>query len=107
MIRTERLEADPEAVSAPPRREFESILSAAGEPAPTSEQPAYFTDLNLDQIVEAIVAGRDEYELRPFFNGPLLRDPDAVHYRHEVFRELGAEQVHTTVHEFADGMRSM
>lgn len=84
-----------------------SILFADREPGPPAGQPPYFSDLNLDQIVDAVVAGRDEYDLRPFFHGPLLRDPDAVAYRHEVFRDLEDESIRAAVVAFADGMRTM
>ena len=94
-------------MTAPQRREFESILFANGGTEAAVEEPSYFRDLNLDQVVDAIVAGRDEYELRPFFHGPPLRDVDAVLYRHEVFRELEAEPVRAAVRRFAEGMRTM
>jgi len=51
------------------------------------EAPEFFADLNCDQIVDAIVAGRDEYNLKPFFHACLPR-VDAVQYRHEVLQDL-------------------
>lgn len=107
MLRTERLDAEPEPVTAPHRRVFESILFATSDGDAAAAQPPYFADLNLDQVVDAIVAGRDEYELRVFFHGPFLRDVDGVDYRHEVFCELEAEPVRTAVRKFAEGMRTM
>ena len=104
MTSPKRLEADPEAVPAPPAR-FHSILFAGEEPEPAGiEEPASFADLNLDQVVDALLAVRDEYELRPFFHRPLLRDVDAVHYRHEVFRDLESEALRASVGSFAETM---
>jgi DNA mismatch repair protein MutS len=40
-----------------------------------------FADLNLDQVFAAVAAGRDEYDLTPFFRVP-LHDARAVEYRH-------------------------
>ncbi len=85
-------------------RRFHSILFGEREVELPPEEPACFADLNLDQVVEAVVAGRDEYELRPFFHAP-LRDPQAVEYRHAVFRELEKPEVRAAVETFAEAMR--
>jgi DNA mismatch repair protein MutS len=86
---------------------FESILFVGGAEVPGEvAAPVHFRDLNLDQVVEAIVAGRDEYELRPFFHLP-LREVDAVEYRHEVFNDLESDEVDGAVTAFAGEMARM
>ena len=70
------------------------------------EQPAFFADLNLDQVVASITAGREEYDLKPFFYAP-LRDVEAVRYRHEVLRDLEKEAVAATIRAFAQRMQDM
>jgi DNA mismatch repair protein MutS len=67
-------------------------------------EPVSFRDLNLDQVVASIVAGRDEYDLVPLFHAP-LRDEDAVSYRHEVFRDLEAKGLREAVRSFARQMQ--
>jgi DNA mismatch repair protein MutS len=88
---------------------FQSILfgdhQGAGD-AQAAAQPAFFGDLHLDQIVSSITAGREEYELAPFFFSP-LRDVEAVHYRHHVLRDLEDEQLLEGVRKFAADMNRM
>jgi hypothetical protein len=79
-----------------PERSFNSILFLNdGQPTDgdDAELGSFFSDLNLDQIVEAVTAGRDEYDLAPFFHLP-LRNIDAIAYRHDIVRDL--EEVTTT-----------
>src|SRR4051812_33926346 len=84
---------------------FRSILSEGeeGEVA-DAQEPPFFADLNLDQVINSIVHGRDEYELKRFFYVP-LREVEAVEYRHEVFGELETAEVRAAVVTFGDEMR--
>jgi DNA mismatch repair protein MutS len=70
------------------------------------EMPEIFGDLKLDQIVHAITAGREEYNLKPFFYWP-LRHVRTVYYRHEVMRDLENERILKHVESFAEEMRMM
>jgi DNA mismatch repair protein MutS len=72
----------------------------------TLEQPSCFADLNLDQVVATLTAGRKDYQLEPFFY-TLLRDSEDVLYRHEVFQDLEKEFLFDSVEAFGAGMRSM
>lgn len=85
---------------------FHSILFPHAEAAVVDSPPDYFRDLNLDQIVAAITAGRDEDGLAPFFQFP-LKDPDTVVYRQEVMLELDTTSARQTMKAFDDGMRTM
>jgi DNA mismatch repair protein MutS len=88
---------------------FHSILYANGvEPAQREreEAPDFFTDLNLDQIVEAITAGKQEYNLKPFFYTP-LSTVDTLHYRHEIFRDLEDKTLLEIINSFAQKMSRM
>jgi DNA mismatch repair protein MutS len=88
---------------------FESILferPGAGSGAGGPEEPDYFADLNLDQVLESITAGRGQYELKPFFYAPLY-DAGAVRYRHEVLRDLEKREVLEPVSRFAEAMGRM
>ena len=83
---------------------FDSILFPTDAPPLESEEPDFFADLNLDQVLASLTAGRELYELEPFFFSP-LRDVEAVRYRHEVFRDLESSGVHAAVTRFASAMR--
>jgi hypothetical protein len=87
---------------------FQSILFAGGEAGAGERvgQPDYFPDLRLDQIVAALTSGREEYDLATFFYQP-LHEVEAVHYRHDVLRDLEQERVLAAVRDFAGGMRQM
>jgi DNA mismatch repair protein MutS len=89
------------------RASFSSILF--GRPPDADEaagEPAFFGDLHLDQIVGALLAGRERYELAAFFYQP-LHDVEAVRYRHHVLLDLEQQAVLDAVRAFAQGMGRM
>jgi hypothetical protein len=69
----------------------------------TLDPPDFFRDLNLDQIINAITAGKQTYDLKPFFYTP-LRDVDAIHYRHEVMQDMAGETLMGHIETFAQKM---
>jgi DNA mismatch repair ATPase MutS len=85
---------------------FHSILFEGIEDGLIVEVPGFFPDLNLDQLVDAITAGKEEYDLKPFFYTP-LKTVDAVKYRHEILRDLEDKTVLEHVRFFAHRMHSM
>jgi DNA mismatch repair protein MutS len=86
-----------------------SILFASPEDRTDNDPPpapAFFVDLNCDQIVGAVTAGRDEYDLKPFFYD-CLKPVDAIAYRHEVMRDLENESLRQRINVFAAEMRDV
>jgi len=83
-----------------------NLLSVGDAKAEMSEPPAYFADLNLDQIVASITAGKREYNLAPFFHVP-LRSREAIEYRQGVMRDLEHKAHFDAITGFADTMRSV
>ena len=68
---------------------FQSILFQGSEgliKTETLREPDCFIDLNLDQVIESVTAGKEEYNLKPFFYYP-LRDIGSILYRQEIMRE--------------------
>jgi DNA mismatch repair protein MutS len=68
-----------------------------------SEEPAFFGDLRLDQVISSLTAGRESYRLTSFLHRP-LRSVEAVRYRHHVLHDLEREPVRDAVAAFARGM---
>ncbi len=87
---------------------FHSILFEEAAPInrEAPETPAFFVDLNLDQVIDAITAGREEYNLKPFFYIPLNRS-EAIHYRHEIMQDLENEILFKAIGSFSKKMRIM
>lgn len=85
---------------------FYSILWPEQPETIATAMPPFFPDLNLDQVALDLVAGREEYDLKPFFYtsaGSL----EAIRYRQEVFRDLENPDLNRCVQRFAQGMRGM
>ena len=88
---------------------FHSILFERPEDAERvkqSQEPSCFPDLNLDQVLETMTAGRDEYRLQQFFYVQ-LHDAGSVEYRHDVLRDLENEPVRQAVQAFGTQLRGM
>jgi DNA mismatch repair protein MutS len=88
---------------------FYSILfrdTADRGPEERPGAPHFFVDLNLDQIVSGITAGKEEYDLTPFFRMP-LHDLDAIAYRHEVMRDVDQPEAFERLDAFARRMRAV
>jgi DNA mismatch repair ATPase MutS len=78
---------------------------AAGPVLLQADEPRCFRDTNLDQVVAAATAGRDEYDLSPLFYTP-LSSVAAITYRHAAFHDLEREDVAGAVGAFANTMRA-
>lgn len=85
---------------------FTSILFTDNNINETENQPdmpSFFTDLNLDQVVHAILKGKEEYELSPFFYTS-LRDPSQICYRQDIFLDLENEDLFKIIKTFSQKM---
>lgn len=89
---------------------FESILFRDGAERARSEKqtqaPDYFVDLNIDQIIAALISSKSDYNLLPFFYAP-LHDVDSVHFRHEVMHDLENPRLLHAVKAFAQSMQTV
>ncbi len=88
---------------------FHSILYESTEYGIKEERleaPDFFVDLNLDQIIDTIAAGREEYHLKTFFYTSLY-DIDTVKYRHEIMQDLENPILFEHIKSFAQKMRTM
>lgn len=85
---------------------FNSILFERDEDRKKEEArdaPIFFEDLNLDQVINAITAGKKEYNLKPFYYTP-LGDINTIHYRQEVAQDLENETLLEKIKAFAEKM---
>jgi len=74
--------------------------------AQKAAMPEFFTDLNIDQIVDTLTSKKHEYDLKPFFYTK-LEDVDAIKYRQEIMKDLENEQLSEKIRNFEDKMRTM
>lgn len=87
---------------------FRSILAPSLDDCSryeSREAPEYFRDLHLDQIVQSITAGWQEYDLAPFYYAP-LNDLDVVAYRQAVMHDLDERRLLQPIRQFAQSMRT-
>jgi DNA mismatch repair protein MutS len=88
---------------------YSGLLSphrAALQPQPAPTEP-FVRDLNLDQIIDSIVAKREDPEyLRAHFLGQ-LHDEDVIRYRQEVFLDLELAELFAAARRFAEAMSTV
>jgi len=68
---------------------------------------SFAADLNLDQIIAAVVGDREDANPITNLFYRQLRDVDTVRYRHEVFRDLEDQAILGQIQHFADLMRQV
>jgi DNA mismatch repair protein MutS len=68
--------------------------------------PECFSDLHLDQIVDAIVRGNTDGGFKNYFYAP-LHDVGAVHYRHEIFTDLQSDAIRQPIASFVNDMKTV
>ncbi len=88
---------------------FRSILFEESEERRSKEAPPvleFFGDLNLDQIIDAITIGKEEYNLKPIFYSR-LNEINTIKYRQDVMRDLDNKPHFDFVVSFAKKMRAM
>lgn len=88
---------------------FHSILFPGTGPIDVQESPdasEFLHDLNLDQVVQAVTAGWQDFNLAPFFYRP-PGDLRTVAYRQEVMKDLEGAGLRQAVQTFSQGMAQM
>lgn len=74
--------------------------------AAVSSPPDFFGDLNLDQVIDSVVAGREQYDLKSLFYQPLASEGE-VNYRLAVFRDLEDDDLLECIRSFCNSMVAM
>jgi DNA mismatch repair protein MutS len=72
----------------------------------TCEAPDFVVDVNHDQMIDVITAGRQGYHVEPPFYTS-LNDIDAIEYRQEIMRGLEHHVLYDHIQSFAQKMRTM
>ena len=71
-----------------------------------SKMPDFFTDLNLDQVVQSVISGKEQYNLRPFFyQGPV--DLKTIEYRQQIFQDLERGEIKNRIEEVAENFQQI
>ncbi len=86
---------------------FKSILFGEyNRPECASSPPDFFSDLNLDQVVDTISDSWQASQLKPFFYTP-LRNPDIIQYRQKVMQDLEQVPLLKGIKAFAEAMNTV
>ncbi len=85
---------------------FLSILQESEAVPGEPPLPGALSDLQLEQIIEAVTAGYQDYGLKPVFHAP-SRDEETVAYRQWICRDLESGAVRESVEAFSLAMREV
>lgn len=87
---------------------FHSILfrSPEDEHGASLHDPGVFADLHLDQIVAAVIEGRESYDLAPLLKLP-LRSVAAIAYRHAIMQDIEKERIRSLLLRFSSTIREI
>lgn len=90
-----------------PGRVDPSVLyrSPQDETAVEPSRPTYFSDLHLDQIIDAVLAKAEGYSLASFFHSP-LPTCEAIAYRQAVMKDLERAEIALAIQAFSRQMKS-
>lgn len=85
---------------------YKSILFYDEDFRLRNDEPVFFTDLNLDQIIGSVTSGKEEYNLKPFFYTGQL-DSDTIIYRQQIMQDIENRDVCRIFEDFAASMRNI
>lgn len=86
---------------------FNSILWTKGQTGHLAEEdPDFFVDLNIDQIINGITAAYGDYDLRPLFD-TIPESIETVRYRQEIFRDLQNMETLAALRDYSTRMKSV
>ena len=86
---------------------FNSILWSNGQTESLEvEDPDFFVDLNIDQIINGIIDKNKDYDLRPLFD-TTPESIDTVRYRQDIFKDLQNPVTLSVLKEYSMRMRSV
>lgn len=81
----------------------DALWPADADRSVVEQSPGTLEDLNLDQVVEALVKGREEHDLATLFRGA-PRDETVIRHRQAVFADVEDPEVGTALRAFATAM---
>ena len=81
------------------KKESETLSNA-------NNTPGFFVDLNLDQVIDEIIRGKEEYHLEQFFYNS-LHDIDSINYRLDIMRDLECKDLFNCMEDFSYKLKRM
>ena len=83
---------------------FHSILFGSMEPELREEEPDFFHDLQLDYLLEQILAQGKSYQTEPYFY-TFPKSKELILYRQQVCRDMESEELCVAVQDFCRRMQ--